>query len=35
MIVLARGVQAYDLLLTQLQRRRQKIPQWTGVAYGQ
>ena len=32
---LARGVQAYDLLLTQLQRRRQKIPQWTGVAHGQ
>jgi chromosome partitioning protein len=25
---LARGVQAYDLLLTQLQRKRQQIPQW-------
>jgi chromosome partitioning protein len=26
---LARGVQAYDLLLTQLQRKRQQIPQWS------
>jgi|TARA_B110001469_G_scaffold10074_1_gene9954 chromosome partitioning protein len=28
---LARGVQAYDLLLTQLQRKRQQIPQWSRV----
>jgi chromosome partitioning protein len=26
---LARGVQAYDLLLAQLQRKRQQIPQWS------
>ena len=26
---LARGVQAYDLLLTQLQHKRQQIPQWS------
>ena len=28
---LARGVQAYDLLLTQLQRKRKQIPQWSRV----